>query len=108
MTWMNEWDIEDALRRFYPDETPNLATGAQVVATLAHWTNQNSDGWCYWQKPSRAASSLMTLLEAARRPNYNGDMVDITAAQLAKVLRPIKAFLTRQGVPYDVILGGTR
>lgn len=96
---MNEWDIEDAVRRFNPAETPNLATGARILFALAKWTNDNSDGWCYWPKPSRAASSLMAVLESADR--Y--DPVDVTAAELAKALRPIKAFLTRNGGAHDLL-----
>ncbi|MGV8972213.1 MAG: hypothetical protein ACOH10_07810 [Rhodoglobus sp.] len=109
MMFMNEWDIENALRRFNTGETPNLAAGARTLSALAEWTNRNSDGWAYWPKPCRAAKSLMTLLEAAeaaqRRGWSYGDFTDVTAADLAKALRPIKAFLTRQGVSYDV-LGG--
>lgn len=108
MLFMNAWDIEDALRRFHPDETPNLAMGAHILAALANWTDHNSDGWCYWPKPVRAAKSLITLLEAADRDAHNGrtDPVDITSAQLTKALSPIKAFLTRQGVSHDVLILG--
>lgn len=98
---MNEWDVEDLERRFYVDETPHLREAARVLARLVDWTNRNSDGWCYWPKPSRAAKSLMTLLEAADR--Y--DPVDVTATQLTKALSPVKAFLTRQGVAHEEVLG---
>ena len=91
MTWMNEWDVEDAVRRFNYANTPNLAEGARVLDNLVRWTNRNSDGWPYWRKPSRAASQLMGLLEGVDR--YDPD--DITAAQLKKALAPIKAFFTR-------------
>jgi len=104
MTWMNEWDIEDALRQFDPAETPNLAAGAQVLDALRGWANENSDGWVYWPKPSRAAKSLMTLLQGAER----WDPVDVTPTELKRALAPIKAFLTRQGVAHDLVLGGTR
>lgn len=103
MRFMNEWDIEDALRRFRPDETPNLATGAEVLAALAGWTNRNSDGWAYWPKPVRAANALIVLLEAQRGKRWGNPVEDVTAAQLKKALAPIKAFLTRQGVAYDVV-----
>lgn len=109
MLFMNSWDIEDAVRRFQPDETPNLAEGARVLAALAGWTDRNSDGWCYWPKPCRAAKSLITLLQAAETRDRNRytsrseDPRDATAAELSKALRPIKAFLTRQGLSYDVL-----
>lgn len=113
MTWMNEYEVEDALRRWSPGETPNLAAGAQILDSLRGWANRNSDGWVYWPKPSRAAASLQTLLqagEARERNRYtNGEQPrDATAAELKKALSPIKAFLTRQGVDHDLVLGGTR
>lgn len=90
--WMNEYDIADAVRRLDTDETPNLAAGARALDSLMNWANDNSDGWCYWPKPSRAAKSLMEMLSAADR----FDPEDVTAADLTKALRPVKAFLTRQ------------
>jgi hypothetical protein len=98
--WMNEWDIEEAIRRFDRPDTPNLGQGALILDRLMRWTNRNSDGWPYWSKPSNAARSLMKLLQAADR--Y--DPVDVTPAELKKALSPIKAFLTRQGVSHDEIL----
>ena len=101
MLFMNDWEIENALRRFNSDQTPNLAAGARALAALADWTNRNSDGWAYWPKPCRAAKSLQTLLQSVDR----FDPADVSAADLNKALRPIKAFLTRQGVSYDVLSG---
>ena len=99
MMFMNEWDIDDAKERFDHWETPNLAKGARVLGALANWTNENSDGWCYWPKPTRAAVKLMTLLESAERFPVD----DVSAADLTKALSPIKAFLTRQGVSHDLL-----
>lgn len=104
--WMNEWDIEEALVRFNQGKTPNLGKAALALARLANWTNRNSDGWPYWQKPSRAAKSLMELLtEANRAGRMIGEPVDITEAQLKKVMVPIKSFLTRQKVAHEDVLG---
>lgn len=102
MTWMNEYDVERAVD-LIGDETPNLRRGAQVLYNLMEWTNSHSDGWPYWQKPSRAASKLMEHLEAANRNRYRGDEEDITDAELKAALSPIKAFLTRQGVEHNLI-----
>ena len=103
--WMNEHEVAEARNLFDPEDTPNLAQGAWVLGNLVAWTNRNSDGWPYWPKPSRAANSLMDLLRAhtyaARFGHYQGtadELHDVTEAELAKALRPIKAFLTRQGV----------
>ena len=101
MTWMNEYDIEDALRYTAIHELPNLRRGAEILSRLKDWTNNNSDGWPYWQKPSNAATKLMGYLEAARR-NYDGE--DISERDLRDALSPVKAFLTRQGVDHAKIL----
>lgn len=97
--WMNEYDIEHAAVRF-TEETPNLRRGARILMRLVNYTNRNSDGWPYWQKPARAADKLMTLIQAASR--Y--DPEDITEADLKKALTPIKAFLTKQEVDHALIL----
>ena len=97
---MNGWEIEDAARRFGP-ATPNLAAGAATLYRLRDWTDSNSDGWAYWPKPVRAAARLIGLLEDARLASLRGGWpTDITDAELTAALRPIKAFLTRQGVAY--------
>jgi hypothetical protein len=97
---MNEYDIEDAQRWFDPEDQPNLARAAKVLARLMGWTNSCSDGWQYWRKPKQAATKLQALVLAGRelnRSNY-GDLTDITDADLTKALTPIKALLTRQDV----------
>lgn len=103
--WMNEHEVEELPRFFDDGHTPNLATGAWILGNLMEWTNSNSDGWPYWNKPSRAAKRLMETLDLARQAQYRGTMTgDMTDAQLRAVLSPIKAFLTRQGVAHDDII----
>lgn len=97
--WMNEYDVQDAQDRFNEADTPNLAKAAVLLGRLVDWTNNNSDGWPYWTKPGRAAQKLMDLLQEADR----FDPQDITEAELTKALSPVKAFLTRQGVPHEKI-----
>jgi hypothetical protein len=105
--FMNEYDIEEALRFTAYHELANLRHGAEVLSNLKDWTNANSDGWPYWQKPARAAAKLMTVLESARTAYYRGgEPLDITGPELAKALTPIKSFLTRQGVSHAEVLGG--
>lgn len=91
MMFMNEWDIENAVRWFGP-ETPHLAQAAQTLQRLMGWANSHSDGWAYWPKPARAAKGLMTLLDDADR----FDPVDVSDADLRKAYSPIKAMLTRE------------
>lgn len=102
MSWMNEHEIDEAMCWFDPKDQPNLHRGALVLARLMGWTNSCSDGWPYWQKPSKAAAKLMTLIQNGRelnRRNY-GDLEDVTAADLTKAISPIKAMLTRHGVEH--------
>jgi hypothetical protein len=102
MTWMNEYEIEEALRYTAINELPNLRRGAEVLSALKEWTNDHSDGWPYWQKPARAANKLMDHLQTAMRKRW-GEEEDITDAELKAALSPIKAFLTRQGVEHNLI-----
>jgi len=101
--WMNEYDVMQAQYLFDPAVVPNLAQGAYVLHNLMDWTNDNSDGWPYWNKPSRAADRLMTMLQdhsyAAQfgHDRQGNPLTDVSAADLTKALAPIKAFLTRQG-----------
>lgn len=101
--WMNEYDIEDALRLTARFELPNARRGAEILSRLKDWTNNNSDGWPYWQKPSKAADKLMTALTAAIDASRRSDNVDMTEAELQKALTPIKSFLTRQGVAHSEV-----
>lgn len=108
MAWMNEYEIDEAVEDLEPvaDEFPRLAEAAAVLQRLKNWTNGHSDGWPYWQKPSRAANRLMEALNVSRlQVRFRPDLVeDMTDAELKAALRPIKAFLTRQGVPHVVVL----
>lgn len=101
--WMNEYDIEDAVRQFRGD--PVLGAGAQTLANLVEWTNANSDGWPYWQKPARAADRLMSLIQDEQRALRGGPALDEVAvkALYKKALVPIKAFRTRQGADFAII-----
>lgn len=96
---MNRWEIENLQRRF-GDEQPNARRGATVLNHLMIWTDRNSDGWPYWSKPSKAAERLMIELDRVKNHGF-ADEVDLTDAELAGALRPIKAFLTRQKVPAE-------
>lgn len=106
MRYMNDFDIDQALLRYAGPGTPNRMVAARAICRLAVWANNNSDGWAYWPKPVRAAAKLMDLLEgdgtndAFRRLRET----DATDAELAAALRPVKAFLTRQGVAHSTII----
>lgn len=103
MNFANEFDIESWVRKYATRnlwDTPNLARGANTLDRLATWANDNSDGWCYWPKPCRAANKLITLLS-----EHDGfEPGDVTDQELTKALTPIKAFLTRQGVTHSEVI----
>lgn len=103
MLFMNDWDIENALRRVQPDTQPNLTSAVVALANLAAWANANSDGWHSWPKPCRAAKALQTLIQGAEKAYRSGSDEDVTAADVKKALAPVKAFLTRQSVSHDVL-----
>jgi hypothetical protein len=114
MLYMNDYEIDQAIRlhsaTIHTEDILAL-NGALVLRNLAEWANANSDGWAYWPKPARAAAKLMTLLQERER-RYRDGGIDadqgVTRGELAAAITPIKAFLTRQGVPAatkDAILG---
>jgi hypothetical protein len=105
MLFMNEWDIETAVREFDPYVTPNRAQLAVVVSNLREWANRNSDGWCYWPKPCNAAKKAMGhIASTTNRENEERRRNDITDAQLKAALSPIKAFLTRQDADHAEVI----
>lgn len=100
MTWMNEHEITEAWRRLADD--PVVGPAVQTLANLVDWTNSNSDGWPYYRGPANAASSLMTLVQA-RMYNLPASAIEVTAETVAKALRPVKAFRTRQGADFTIV-----
>lgn len=106
MKYMNDYDLDNAARRYDPNVVPNRAKLTKVISRLMEWTNQNSDGWAYWPKPVRAAARAMELIESTTNPeNERREREDASDAETASALRPIKSFLTRMGVDHSIILG---
>ena len=96
---MNDFDLDQARRRYGRGQTPNRLALVMVVEHLAEWTNTHSDGWAHWVKPRRAADGAMSLIDSTAYPEYERRQhEDITDEQMAVAVRPIKAFLTRQKV----------
>lgn len=106
MRFMNDFDIDLAKRRFDPEVVPNRNYVAWVVSNLRDWADENSDGWPYWPKPVRAAARAFELLEGQGTIDDRRNFMDYDAsdAEVVAALRPIKAFLTRQGVPHHHII----
>ena len=112
MRFMNDHDIESAIRRFTVATKPNRLGVALMLKHLAEWTDANSDGWPYWSKPARAADKAMALVESRTwAENKAQEETDATDAEVKAAMTPVKAFLTRQGVSPEVreiILRGTQ
>jgi hypothetical protein len=99
MLFMNDYDLKYAHARFTRSATPNRLALVLVVDQLREWTDQHSDGWCYWPKSARAAAKAMTLIQSTTSlANDQQEANDITDAEMHAAVRPIKAFLTRQKV----------
>lgn len=98
MLFMNEWEVADAEDRYRDD--PILGPASQTLRNLVDWTNRNSDGWCYWPKPVRAAAKLQALLYLGQGRG------DVTVADYQAALRPVKAFRTRHGGDFVIVQVG--
>jgi hypothetical protein len=101
MKFMNTWEIDDARERWR--NHPVLGPATRTLANLRDAADANSDGWCYWPKPARAARQLMELIEGDRTwQARTGERADATPERLRKACAPIKAFRTSSGLPFDI------
>jgi hypothetical protein len=102
--YLNESEVEDCERVFHLDGHVNLYRGAQVVHALMDYADDHSDGWAYWVAPRNAAANLITTLDDSRRRHLRGRRIaDITGDDLTRLLSPVKAFLTREGVSHHAL-----
>ena len=102
MISMNEYDLDFAYARFTRATCPNRLALVMTVQNLRVWTNMHSDGWAYWHKPARAAGAAMALIQSTTsQENTRQESSDISDATMRAAVRPIKAFLTRQGASAD-------
>ena len=101
--FMNEWEIQGEVDRFQGD--PVMEPATLTLQELMHAANQNSDGWCYWPKPARAAKTLMELIQTEHHRNdyQHPNPAPVTANQIRAAYRPIKAFRSRQHLEFPII-----
>lgn len=92
MRFMNDYNIEQARRRFTGLALPNRLALVLVIDNLRKWADAHSDGWAYWPKPARAAARAMEHVDSSTFRVTE----DISDADLAAAVRPIKSFCTRQ------------
>ena len=95
MRYMNDYDIDRA-RDMWADH-PVLGPAIITLQALKDWTDHNSDGWAYWNKPVHAANKLMELIsrDGTSKYMFDRERADATRAELTKALAPVKAFRTR-------------
>jgi len=103
-TWMNDYEIQDAQRRFAQD--PIIGPVCNFLAAFADEVNSNSDGWHSWPLPAHAASSLMGLVQKAKDNSRNSmpGQVPVTVEDVKKAMAPIKAFMTRRGLKAGMVM----
>lgn len=98
MQFANEYEIDCWLERWASN--PVLASAAATLSSLKDAVNGCSDGWAYWQAPARSAQKLVALLADADRAYRRGEEQHLTAADLDRAYRPIKAFRNRYATKY--------
>lgn len=100
--YLNDYEVQDAERIFHLEGLPNLHRSTAIIFALMEYAEDNSDGWHAWPKPRRAAAGLIEVVDDRRRDHLRGHLFgDISEADLKRLLRPVKAFLTRQKVDQD-------
>lgn len=92
--WMNEGEIKWAHSRRHADL--NVRKGIHLLLRLMEAVNEQSDGWHSWPAPSKAAEPLMDLLMESAGNLWHDTHGTISDAALQKVVKPIKAMVTRQ------------
>lgn len=103
MRFMNTYEIDEARARYAAH--PVLGPATSTLANLRDAADLNSDGWCYWPKPARAAAKLMELIErdGTARWRFDDEREDATVGELKKACSPIKAFRTRSGLQFEIV-----
>lgn len=104
MLYMNDYDMMLARRTAEYMKWPVTLEATRILHRLMIWTDENSDGWHSWPKPCRAARQLQERIQDQERKAHIDypQQYDMTYNERDLALRPIKAFLTRQGVVWDV------
>ena len=107
MMFLNEYEVYELGAEVRESGMQNAHRAQIVLKRLVDWTNQNSDGWPYWSKPSRAATQLQNALYSRFRGAFQNRVeADMTDAELKKAFSPIKAFMTRQNVDSRFLFQG--
>lgn len=102
MRFMNDYDIERAIQNHRGH--PVLGPATLTLRNLRDVADANSDGWCHWPKPARSAAKLMELIEGdGTWGAYKRQQDAVTAAEVRKAYRPIRAMLTRHKLQCEIV-----
>ena len=102
MLFMNRYEIERACA-MYTDHAV-LGAAAATVRNVADWADANSDGWCYWPKPCRAAERVIRMIvRDGTSAYYGGARGDATAEEYRTACRALKSFRTRYGADFRIV-----
>lgn len=98
MLFMNDYDV--SMARQMHQGKPVIGEAVELLSRFIDLIDANSDGWAYWPKGPRAAKKLMELIQSQDVRGRSTACPTITAEDLKKAVRPMKAFCTRQGFTY--------
>ena len=91
--FMNQYEISSASNVIH--DCTNVRKGVRLLYKLMVAVNAQSDGWAYWNAPSRASERLQALLRTAGNLTY-GTHGTISEADLKKAITPIRRMVTVQ------------
>jgi len=100
MNFMNTYEIDERVDRF--TSHPVLGPATRTLANLRDAANANSDGWCYWPKPARAAKKLMELIQRATETSWPPRQ-GVTTKELLAAYRSLKSFRTKSGIAFEIV-----
>ena len=84
MYFMNTWEIDEKADRY--KNHPVLGKATRFLQRFRDLVDENSDGWCYWPVPVRAAKRLMEMINTPDTA---------TEAEYKAAMRSIKSFCTK-------------
>lgn len=100
MIWMNEYEVEEAVRR--NGDRPVLGPASQTLANLVEWVNDHSDGWPYWKAPQSASARLQALVQGDRQTSWY-QHEEPTKAEYKKALVPLRSFCTKRHADFEIV-----
>lgn len=105
MPFMNEYDIDDAVRVLEQVDSPTLRY-AQYLSDWRDIINNNSDGWPYWKVGTGAAQKLMAAVSQAVDAAARGSDNEPSDKELRAAVTQIKSAATRRGLDVPVLAEG--